>query len=117
MCSIQVEGYAQVWTVCIHASSPRFLRMVLKLQLFRLLAKSGEVARQVGVFGGEDGFACFDIRKHRFCIAVVEVIFGDGEVVNIYEVGNLIGGVLLPDGKSALWASSASQRANFNWSS
>jgi hypothetical protein len=43
---------------------PRFQSAVFEdnaeVELFRLLAKSGEVARQVGVFGGEDWFASLD---------------------------------------------------------
>lgn len=72
-----------------------------EVEAFGLFAEDGEIARQVGVFGGEDGFVRFDERNHFLRFVIVKVIFGDGEIVDVHEVFDLIGGVLLSDGETA----------------
>ena len=51
-----------------------------EFELFGFFTIGREVASQIGVFGGEDGFAGFDEWIHLFCPAIVKSIFGDCKI-------------------------------------
>ncbi len=96
--SQKARSYSQVSS---QAFRSRFFKDCAEDQRFGLAAKGLEVAGQVGVFGGKDRFIGGDVRPHVPGQAVVKSVFGDGDVVDIYQVSDHVGGVFLADSQSA----------------